>query len=50
MAKDTEALDPEVVGQGQHHARSSAQRVDWFKRGMDSGELGACGVSSTTTH
>jgi predicted metalloprotease len=29
---------------------SSAQRVAWFKRGMDSGDPRACGGSSTTTH
>ena len=23
---------------------SSAQRVEWFKRGMDTGDVGACGV------
>jgi predicted metalloprotease len=28
---------------------SSAQRVEWFKRGMGSGDLRSCGVPSTTT-
>ena len=28
---------------------SSAQRVEWFKRGMDSGDPGACGASVSTT-
>ena len=29
---------------------TSAQRVEWFKRGMDSGEPRACGTSGATTH
>jgi predicted metalloprotease len=28
---------------------SSAQRVEWFKRGMDSGDPRACGASVSTT-
>ena len=29
---------------------TSAQRVEWFKRGMDSGDPRACGASALTTH
>jgi len=29
---------------------TSAQRVEWFKRGMDSGDPRACGASASTTH
>jgi predicted metalloprotease len=29
---------------------TSAQRVEWFKRGMDSGDPRACGASAATTH
>jgi predicted metalloprotease len=29
---------------------TSAQRVEWFKRGMDSGDPRACGASVSTTH
>ena len=29
---------------------SSAQRVEWFRRGMDSGDPAACNTFARTTH